>query len=1109
MDSLKIFLVLGLVILISSGVSADSWPEEDLDKCREIQVSNPTASELQDFPVPVDIQKDSQMLDDYSDLRFRTGSCGSSGQELSFEFEERDQSSAEIWVKLNSLPSNGKTVSVYYDNKTQISSGEDASAVWNSGFRAVHHLEEEVQGDGGVFQDSTSNSVSGKTLNGVDTSVTGIFDGAYGFDGVDDALNFSDSFDYSDSDSFILMTWFNRSSPLDGDDRLLGFDVNSSWGLFFDGGRLDGGQDLVFGYNESVLASNISTSQEVFYSASVVYDGSGNAELFVNGTLVNSTSSADWENPVEDFGLGATGRNSFLSGSDLNFGGEVDEFRVSTSTRSNNWIQASHELLANDSAIQVGDEIEYVDAVIHSPSRRYIDNTSVRLEVSWENQSDSWVYNIDDGPNRTAGLTGVFYTNSTNHLRVFYENGTSINFSEQASVVGDQADLDSDNYLEVPYINTSGYLKAIDRTGETDVLDSGQGTSKEVIATGIWNHSEAYVFYADATDSDYLKRVRVGESPETIGSGIRSNGALGAADFNVDGDSELVFLGTSNTVKYLDDGAVKSTGFSSFGSNNQYGISQVADVDRDGQPRVAYVTGSNNLALLDYQGNKEKINSNYGLAAKTRISPVDWTGDTKKEILHIGTNSGEIKYQFYNGTTEFVEREGGGRVAAEESVGLASGKQIEINTTLENFSEGDHNINVYAYEDDIYAQESVDFTVDVSAPEFRNLGDNATSPFYSPDTANISSEVRDEYAGVNEVFLATNESGGFSNKSSYGSPEGFPNTSDEYLLSDFIWSNSSFYGELGYRLWAEDAAGNIGSSSTKSFEVSRIDLKAGKVSFGEENPVEGSDFNVSMEVQNFGSSAVTVEVNLTEETYNGSSWVYIDEKSMNVTFESDSTSLVNFSETAETGPRRYSFEVDSEDEVVEENESNNVNSSILNVPSNQVYYGDSENKVVLGSQRGLRSWSDEKPEGNIYYADTDASYNLQNLSALNGTDDLAEVDEALDLLGHNDSVRERYDPDGDGLADVTRCIEIAGSEVCDVPFANSTNSSNFQTGILYDAADGTGFDGSQDIVFTTNVTATVKQGLYGEYSYEAKVPSTLAKQKGGNDNFVDVRMEIG
>ena len=1097
---LCLIIFLGLSVQLSFG----AWASQDFDKCRNVEIQG-AAEDLQYFPVPVEVSNDEDMLSDYSDLRFYSNSCGNSGQELSFEFENRDSESAETWVKIPELPADGETISIYYDNTTPVSSAEASSSVWDSSFATVQHMEDEVSGDRGSFSGSTQNEIFGQTLNGVSTSSTGVFDGAYSFDGEDDALNFSENFQYLDSEAFTLDVWFNRTEALEGNDRLLGFDVNSSWGLFFDKNRIDGDSDLLFGFNESVLASNFSTAQNELHSVNLRYSD-GTAEIFVDGELKNSTSNVNWSNPVEDFGLGSTGKNNFLSDSNLSFGGVIDEFRVSDTVRSEAWISHSDNLLRNKSKVDVGNEIEYVDAVIHSPSKDYISNTSVRLEVSWENQSDAWVYSIDDGPNRTAGLAGIFYTNSTDHLRVFYENDSLINFSEQASVLGDQDQLDSDNFLEVPYINTSGYLKVIDRTGETAVLDSGQGTSKEVIATGVWNHSEPYIFYADATDSDYLKRVRVGESPKTVGSGIRSNGALGSADFDVDGETEFVFLGTSNTVKYLDDGSVKSTGFSSFGSNNQYGISQVADVNQDGQPRVAYVTGSNNLALLDYQGNKYQINQNYGLAAKTRISPVDWKGDTKKEIIHIGTNSGEIKYQFYNGTTEFVETDGGLRPTAENSVGLASGKQIEINTTLRGFSEGSHNISVYAYENDIYAQESVNFTVDTSPPSFQNLKDNTTSDFFNVNTASISAEAYDEYSGLNEVKLATNETGNFSNKTSYGSPEIFQNISDEYVLSEFIWQNQSFTGELGYRLWATDAAENTASTSTNSFEVHRIDLEASNISFNNSDPIEGQPVGVEFNVTNIGGENATVNVTLREETYNGSSWNFLSNTTKEEKFEASQITSVNFTVGPEAGPHRYTAFVDPNNSVQEKTESNNVNSSILDVPSYQLNYGSSNSALTLGSGHEILSVTSSDPRGTIFYADLQASYEVRDLRPLNESGDLEEATEALNMQGHNDSISKVYDGDQDGLSDATTCMEIAGEEVCDVPVVNSTNTSNFQTGLLYDGGESDSFDGSQEVVFAAEIKDKM-QGRYGVYNYEAKVPSLLSTQYDPTD-FIDLRVEL-
>lgn len=269
-----------------------------------------------------------------------------------------------------------------------------------------------------------------------------------------------------------------------------------------------------------------------------------------------------------------------------------------------------------------------------------------------------------------AGSGSAFYQDSSSgSINAVLSDGTSIDLGVSASILGEPANLDSDSYVEVPYVDGSGNLKIVDKNGEVQNLDSGISTSNVVIGTGKWKGSKAYVFYPDAQNSSYIMRNRAGFTAETVGSGISSNGVIGTGDFNGDGDKDLVFLGTSDTVKYRDGGSTSSTGFSSFGSNSNKGVGGLTDFDNDGVARVPYVTGSNGISLLDYQGNKVQPNSNFANALKTNIGGVDIAGDSKKEILYVNKNN-KVGYMFLNGTTGVIN------VGAVGSVGVSGGDNI-------------------------------------------------------------------------------------------------------------------------------------------------------------------------------------------------------------------------------------------------------------------------------------------------------------------------------------------------------------------------------------------------------------------------------------------------
>jgi len=90
-------------------------------------------------------------------------------------------------------------------------------------------------------------------------------------------------------------------------------------------------------------------------------------------------------------------------------------------------------------------------------------------------------------------------------------------------------------------------------------------------------------------------------------------------------------------------------------------------------------------------------------------------------------------------------------------------------------------------------------------------------------------------------------------------------------------------------------------------------------------------------------------------------------------------------------------------------------------------------------------------------------------------------------------------------------IEIFENSVTNIPIANSTNSTNFITGVLWDSDDDTGTNGfdktdKEDIVFVTRSNTDVK-GQYGTYDFEIRVPALLRSYK-GTTNTVGFYVEL-
>jgi hypothetical protein len=1092
---------------------------------------------------------------------------------------------------------------------------------------------------------------------------------------------------------------------------------------------------------------------------------------------------------------------------------------------------------------------------IRKPENRTYSRSVLTSNFSADERIENWLYQLGNKEKKSVSVPGIFYTNSTGHVNLAYGNGSKKGFSHRASVLGDQAYLDSDEIREVPFINTGGDLVVLDKKGEKNVLDSGLETSQTVIGVGRWKGGKEYVFYPDATDSDHIKKARVGSSPSQVGSGIPSNGVIGAGDFNGDGDRDLVFLGTSDTVKYLDGGTVQSTGFSSFGSNRNKGVGQLADLDWNGVVRVPYVTPGNDIGLLDSTGGTTVLDSGYGKAAETRISAVDWKGNREMEVIHQDPSTGELRYMFLNGTAAEVTDNSQSSIPAQISVGVSRGNKKRTNLEIKGLEEGQNLLNLTAEDTSGNIGYSTRyFTVDTQKPSYRLLTDSAVGNLTQGSQTNITLELRDDVSGVNQVFLSTNETGNFDNKTLYGSPKSYANISGQWINEKFKWDNNSFRGLLGYRVWISDAVDNWKSTAVKTLtvekptitkfrsfsgqewipgnfsgttpdradnsgdlglgylnrttanswspernlvglyrfdravsgsggsvkdysglsntgltkgglttsasgvfstggvsfdgiddwvnisgtaqemagggftwagwiktnggdkraivaantqaksnnlmlyinngklslydgsyhnadttvsdgqwrfvavtlndstgrvdyfvdgekeattfttsqrvsstdlisigqewdsspsdffigkmdevqlydkaltdgEIERLyfdgrtgafrgtynttldlkekqrpfrlginssgvgseeanisisttngekdsifvdsgdnyknysvefskkggnatlnlnlsskaetdtpvldkinfytitdnppsyDLVVENVSLPEQNPVAGEKVEILAEVNNSGRNDIRdAEIKYSLETFNGS-WNTVETSTKLVDLDSSQNKTISFQWTPVSGPNRIKITADPAGAVSEENETNNQVRRMRDISSYHIFFGGKDVVIELGEDgNNLTSWIGTDSGGNIYFSDTDNDYFVTDLMPLNGSSDLAEADDALNLNGNNDSIEKEFSQSR------TRCFTVGGEQMCDIPYVNSTNTDSFQTGILYDTEIGTGFNGTQGLVFVSNVDQS-KTGKYGTYDYEARVPATLGTQVPGVDKI--------
>lgn len=146
--------------------------------------------------------------------------------------------------------------------------------------------------------------------------------------------------------------------------------------------------------------------------------------------------------------------------------------------------------------------------------------------------------------------------------------------------------------------------------------------------------------------------------------------------------------------------------------------------------------------------------------------------------------------------------------------------------------------------------------------------------------------------------------------------------------------------------------------------------------------------------------------------------------------------------------------------------------------------------------------------GNVLISDVDSIVSYTCLVALGrnttggiAANDFTELDTILGSTTFNDSVQVFWATDA-STPKQTISITAFNNLITDIPFINSTNSSNFITGILWDSSDDTNgeFDPieQEDIVFIIPINDN-QQGGYGIYDFEGKYPGLLREYEGATD----------
>jgi hypothetical protein len=325
----------------------------------------------------------------------------------------------------------------------------------------------------------------------------------------------------------------------------------------------------------------------------------------------------------------------------------------------------------------------------------------------------------------------------------------------------------------------------------------------------------------------------------------------------------------------------------------------------------------------------------------------------------------------------------------------------------------------------------------------------------------------------------------------------------------------------GYHYWnvtCVDIARNRNTSVTWRFYVLRPDIyvNASNIIFSNNEPRENETINITALIENLGNTAAA---NFTVEFWEGLPGAGGRQISTNTSINLTAGESMNVTVSYNTilGTRLIWVFADRANAVAEENETNNNASKSLSVGLWHFALGTTQDRLVMedASLGLLFDWDiDNSSDTNIFVIDSDSNINWRQLQAL-GRDtsnnsrfsDFATLDTKLNSTGFIDSVNATYT--SGGAVRETASYTIYGLPVNNVPIYNSTDNSNFKTGILWDYGDGgAGYNGTQDVAFITKMQNQLAGYNSTVSDYEIRIPATLRAYKGPTLNRVDFYMEI-
>jgi len=420
------------------------------------------------------------------------------------------------------------------------------------------------------------------------------------------------------------------------------------------------------------------------------------------------------------------------------------------------------------------------------------------------------------------------------------------------------------------------------------------------------------------------------------------------------------------------------------------------------------------------------------------------------------------------------------------------------------------NISISSFDD-----ENFTFHVDLTSPNVSFIDYNLTEP-----SCGISSNVRvnctvsDAFTGIETVIIEAIK------------PSGRTNHSAQLLTGDTYYSDILLNetGDWTFNCFGIDYSGNHANLTNLDIETvysstAELSVLSDDIILSDPDPPE--NFPVVINATVFNNGCADADSTLFG-FYDG------DPDDNGIQINGNRTASVpargnvsvNVTWFAEIGTHNIFVEADVNDVFSEDNETNNVANKSIIVRGWQEFYGNVTLDRTLADQniRNLSLWyNDTSLTGNIFMADTESDINWVSLSAIgknssgdNTTNDFSDIDDLLNMTNFSDSVSNEFTTDG-STPRLTEGFFVHQFNITQVPIINSTNNTNFSTGILWDTSDDSNgeFDtiDKEDILFVAKVSKAT-QGTFGIYDYEIRIPVRLREYYAADSSDVYIYFDL-